>query len=167
MSSEILRDSLQQLEKLVNEYREALDGIPDDDLNTWKPAAERSGGGEMNTFAAICYHAGQAASWRIVHQIFEQAYPRDRDSEFSATASRAEIDEMFETLLSRFTDFIESQPSVDLSVLPPTIRRDSPDWTKMAYLVNTIGHTALHLGHVQIHKQLWLAERGPDGTRDG
>lgn len=155
----ILEATYASLEKLVAAFLEAIDGIPDDDLNTWKPSAEQQGGGEMNTLGAMSVHTAQAATWRIVHQIFGQNYPRDREAEFSASASREEIDERFGTLLSKFAELIEADPDVDLTSLPPTIHVDHPDRTRMDWLVSTIDHTALHLGHAEIHRQLWLAER--------
>ncbi len=159
MSHDVLIATYASLEKIVREFLEALDGIPDDDLNTWKPAAEHNGGGAMNTLAAMSVHVVQAGAWRIVHQAFEHDFPRDRDAEFTATATRAEIDAMFDTMLRRFSALIEEQPDVDLNAMPPTIRESSPDWTKLRYLVSLIEHTALHLGHAQITRQLWLAER--------
>jgi hypothetical protein len=120
----------------------------------------------MNTLAAMSVHTVQAGAWRIVHQVFGHDYPRDRDAEFTATASRAEIDAMFDTMLRRFVELIEEQPDVDLSAMPPTIRESSPDWTKLQYLVSLVEHTALHLGHAQITRQLWLAERGQASSGD-
>jgi hypothetical protein len=157
-SEAILRETHAALVKLVTEYLETLDGISEEDLNSWKPSAEQQGGGPMNTFAALSVHVVEAAIWRVVHQIFGHDYPRERDREFSATATRKEIDDRFSTLLSRFAELIATQPEVDLYTLPPTIRETSPDWTRMRYLMDTISHTALHLGHAQIHRQLWLAE---------
>lgn len=147
------------LEKLVTDFREALDGIPEEDLNTWKPAAERNGGGEMNTFAALGVHTAIAGSWMIVHQVYGLDFPRDRELEFSATATRAEIDELFANFLSRMAELAESEPDVDLSAMPADIRPALPDWDKMSWLMHAIEHTGLHLGHVQIQRQAWLAEK--------
>lgn len=160
MSRDVLTAAYTSLERVVRDFLRALDGIPDEDLNHWKPAAEQNGGGEMNTLAAMSVHTVQAGAWRIVHQVFDQDYPRDRESEFTATASRAEIDAMFATMLRRFAEMIEERPDIDLSAMPPTIRETSPDWTKLQYLVSLVEHTALHMGHAQITRQLWLAERG-------
>lgn len=159
-SKSILNTSYETLESLVNQYRQALDGIPENDLNSWKPAAEHNGGGAMNTFAAMCVHVVAAARWRTEEQLYDQKYARDRESEFSATASAAEIEEQFSTLLRNFRNLIDSDASINLDSLPTTIRDDHPHWTKFDWLISAIGHTALHLGHAQIHKQLWLAECG-------
>lgn len=159
-TASILNTCYKQLETLVRQYRAAIDGIPDDDLNAWKPAAEQHGGGPMNTLSAMSVHVVAAARWRIEQQLFNVEYLRDRESEFSATASRAELDEQFETLLRNFRERIDSGQDVDIFSPPTSIREDHPTWSRYDWLESAITHTALHLGHAQIHRQLWEAERG-------
>lgn len=160
MHEAILRAAHQTLETLIADFQKSLDGIPDDDLTTWKPAAEQDGGGEMTTLAALGVHTAAAGTWMIVHQIFGYDFSRERVLEFNATATRAEIDELFHTMLRRFAELIESDSEVELTALPPTIRPSVPDWTRLNWLLHAIDHTALHVGHVEISRQLWLAERG-------
>lgn len=154
----ILNAQYSALEVLVQQFLEATEGIPDDDLNAWKPVAERLGGGPMNTLAAMAVHVVGAARWRIEQQVFDRAYARDRDAEFSAKASCAEITEQFATMLANFRELIDAGQDVDLSSLPTTPRDDHPTWTRYDWLLTAISHTALHLGHAEIHRQLWLAE---------
>ena len=156
---QLLRSAHRSLTELVRAYQEALEGIPDNDLNTWLPVAASSGGGEMNTLAAMSVHVIGAANWMIFHQVFGEDVPRDRAAEFQATTTRAEIDDGFATLLARFADRIESSDDIDLYAPPPTVREAQPDWDRATLLFHAIDHTALHLGHLQIHRQLWLAER--------
>lgn len=158
-STPILNTTYMLLTNLADQFLESLDGIPENDLNSWKPSAEQQGGGEMNTFAALAVHVVAAARWRIEEQTFDIHYPRDRENEFSATATKAEIDEFFSTMINEFRTLIASDREVDLTSLPGTIREDDPDRTRLDWLLSAIDHTALHVGHVQIHRQLWLAER--------
>lgn len=160
MNQVVLRAALQSLELLTADLLKALEGIPDDDINTWKPAAEQAGGGEMTTLAALGVHTTSAASWMIVHQVFGHEFARDRELEFGATTTRAEIDDLFQTMLQRFSKLIETEGDVDLTTLPPSIRPSFPKWTRLNWLMHAIDHTAQHLGHVEISRQLWLAERG-------
>ena len=155
----ILDAAYDALEKLLAEYREALDGIPDDDLAAWRPSTEEGGGGEMNTLAALAVHTASAGGWMLHHQVYGDALPRDREAEFRAVATRDEIDAIFEGWLASFRARIDAGDDVDLGAMPPTIRESIPHWTRMHWLFHMIDHTALHLGHVQIHRQLWLAER--------
>ncbi len=148
------------LERQLRQFREAIAGIPDDDLNTWKPAADSGGGGPMNTFGALAVHITAAGTWRIFQQVYGDPTPRgSREEELSSTASAAEVDRMFEDWLSGFRERLSREDQPDLSSLPDTPREDHPDWTRMDWLVSMVDHTALHVGHVQIHRQLWLAER--------
>lgn len=145
------------LEVLVHQFLAALDGIPDEDLATWKPAG--AAGGEMNTFAALGVHTPLAGRWMLFHQVFGDDVPRDREAEFHAVATRAEIDARFAGWLADFRARIEAGESVDLAAMPPTIRESHPTWTRLHWLFHMIDHTALHVGHVQIQRQIWLDEK--------
>lgn len=154
----ILNTHYSTLEMQVQQFLEALDDIPDHDLGNWKPVAEQLGGGPMNTFAGMVNHVVAAARWRIEQQVFDREFERDRESEFSARLTRAEIGDLFDTMLTNFRQLIDSGGQVDLASLPTTPREDHPTWTRHDWLVTATSHTALHLGHAQIHRQLWLAE---------
>lgn len=156
---DILQSSCTSLRRLVDEFVRSFEGIPDTDLMHWKPSATHLGGGEMNTFAVLAIHTAEAANWRIVHQVFGLPYNRDRDGEFRAIATGAEMRDALQGVLLRFESLLEHESLPDLLAMPPTIREHTPDWNLGAYLLNTIEHTALHLGHAQITRQLWMAER--------
>lgn len=157
---QVLEAACEALEKLLTELGEALDGIPDAQLATWRPRIEADGGGETNTFAALAVHTAAAGGWMLHHQVYGDDLPRDREAEFRAVATRDEIDAIFEGWLSSFRERIEQDDTVDLSALPPTIRESIPHWTRLHWLLHMIDHTALHVGHTQIHRQLWLTEQG-------
>lgn len=147
------------LSRLVKEYLEAIEGIPDDDLNHWKPAAEQNGGGEMSPLAGLSVHTALAGTWMIVHQVFGQDFPRDRMLEFTTTSTRAEIEQLFATMLDRLAELTAAEPDIDLAGPPASIRPALPEWDRAAWLFHALDHTGPHLGHAQIHRQLWLAER--------
>lgn len=162
MSTVLMRSTCEVLEFLVAQFLEALDGIPDEDLATWKPSAAVNGGGEMNTLAALAAHTASAGQWMLFHQVYGDEMSRDRDSEFRAVATRAELEEIYERWLARFRERIDEAAEVDMRSMPPTIRESHPDWTRLHWLLHMIDHTALHVGHAQIHRQFWLAERAND-----
>lgn len=155
----VLTAAFDALSVLVQDFLATLDDVPDEDLANWKPSAEQNDGGEMNTLSAISAHAASAASWMIVHQVFGQDFPRDRESEFDVIATREQIDRFFAGMLANFAALIETTDELDLLELPPTVRESQPEWTRLHWLFHAIDHTALHLGHAQIHRQLWQAER--------
>ncbi len=145
---------------LVTDILATLDGIPDDDLATWLPAAARDGdGGEMNTFAAIAVHTASAARWMLNHQVLGSDHPRDREAEFHAIATRAEIDHLYDTWVTELRACLDRLDEIDLTAPPPTPRDSRPGWNRADWLLHMVEHTGLHLGHLQIQRQLWQAER--------
>jgi len=66
---------------------------------------------------------------------------------------------MFDDWLEGFRERLAREAQPDLASLPDTPREDHAEWTRMDWLMSMIDHNALHLGHAQIHRQLWLAER--------
>lgn len=159
MSHALLITAYEVLEGQLGQFREAIAGIPDEDLNAWKPAAESSGGGEMNTFGVLAVHITGAGTWRVFQHIYGDDVHRNRDSEFRATATASEIDQMFDDWLAGFRERLGREQQPDLDSLPDSPPDVHPDWTRKRWLLTLIDHTALHIGHAQIQRQLWLAER--------
>lgn len=147
------------LESLVIDIMKTLEDIPEDDLNQWKPAAGQQGGGEMNTFAAIAVHTFSAGRWMFLHQALGQDVPRDRESEFHATASLAGIEAGFQEWLADVREHMDELDATDLSQPSPTVRDNHPTWVRGHWVLHMLEHTGIHLGHLQIHRQLWDAER--------
>jgi hypothetical protein len=146
-------------ESLISDILKTMDDIPEEALNSWKPAAAQEGGGEMNTFAAIAIHTASAGRWMLVHQAFGEEFSRDREGEFHATASRAAIEAKFQEWLGDLRERLERLDDVDLTQMPPTVRDTRPNWTRSHWLIHMVDHTGIHLGHLQIQRQLWDAER--------
>ena len=48
----------------VGRLLDTMRGVPDDAINTWKPAAATEGSHEMNTFAATAIHTVSAAEFQ-------------------------------------------------------------------------------------------------------
>lgn len=147
------------IDSLVIDMMKTMNGIPEEDLNTWKPNAEQQGGGEMNTFAAIAIHTASAGRWMLNHQVCGEEFSRDREAEFHATATRAEIEACFQDWLSDMRRHLDTMGEIDLSQMPATIRENHPTWTRAHWLLHMVDHTGIHLGHLQIQRQAWEAER--------
>lgn len=151
--------SLNVTESLIADLMETMDGIPEEALNQWKPSAEQQGGGEMNTFAALAVHTASAGHWMLCHQVLGDDVDREREVEFQATATRQQVEANFINWMNDLRDRMQELEDLDLLQMPPTIRASRPDWNRAHWLLHMIDHTALHLGHLQIHRQLWEAER--------
>lgn len=152
------------VENLVTDFLAALDGIPDEELASWKPAAAREGGGEeMNTLAALAVHTASAGRWMFIHQVCGEELDRDREAEFHAVATRAGIEKQFQGFLDAIRQRASVLESTDLDQMPPDIRPNHPTWTRAHWLFHMVEHTGIHVGHAQIHRQLWEAEKGGNG----
>lgn len=156
--AETIEDSLRSL---AEDMLDALGGIPTDDLNTWKPAAAREGSHAMNTFAALATHTlGSAAHWTL---IITGARPatRDRNAEFRAQTTLADLRARRDAWLAELHTQLEGMTEADFAAPIPAslVHGDTHGWTILRGMIHAIDHTALHLGHVQIQRQLWEYER--------
>jgi hypothetical protein len=147
------------LRALVTDLLATLDGIPEEDFNSWKPAAAREGGHEMNTFAALAIHTISAAEFKTFHAVGGQPTQRNRDAEFVATGSVHDIRARFERWLEGVHDLVADFSDVDLDRELHSAQDADRGWKAAEILLHALSHTALHVGHLQVQRQLWEAER--------
>lgn len=147
------------LASLLNEITSVIAGIPEHDLNTWLPDATRTSDQQMNTFAAQCVHVAESGSWMTVLGLGEQPRDRNRDAEFISTSTHDAIHARFDELRAQFHDTLSAMDDRDLADDPAITGWQERGWRKGEVLLHIIDHTALHLGHMQIQKQLWIAEQ--------
>jgi hypothetical protein len=158
----LIADAIEgSLRTLTDGMLDALVGIPDDVFTTWKPAAAREGSHEMNTFAALATHAlGAAENWTL---IITGARPatRDRAAEFRARTTLAEIRARRDAWLTELHTQLAGMTEADFAASIPAAlaQGNASDWTILRGMVHAVDHTALHLGHIQIQRQLWEYER--------
>lgn len=146
------------LRSLVDDLFTTIRGIPDDVLNTWKPAAASADSHEMNTFAAIAVHTVSSGEFWTLHAVGGQPTNRNREAEFIATANGAEIETRFERWLDGVHNLVGSFTDADLDRELATGRDQDRHWRAGEALIHAIDHTALHLGHLQVQRQLWAFE---------
>jgi hypothetical protein len=141
----------------IGRLLDTMRGVPDDALNTWKPAAATEGSHEMNTFAVIAVHTVSAAEFHALHMVGRQPTDRVRETEFSATTTFGEMERRFGAFLDAFHTMLDGLTDADLG--GEALREaGQPDQTNAAWLMHTLDHIALHTGHLQIHRQLWEYE---------
>jgi hypothetical protein len=147
----------------VERLLETMRGVPDDALNTWKPAAATEGSHEMNTFAAIAVHTVSAAEFHALHMVGRQPSDRVREREFSATTSFDDIAGRFAAFLDAFRTLLEGLTDADFGA--EALREEGqPEQANAGWLMHTLDHIALHTGHLQIQRQLWEYETGQRGA---
>lgn len=148
-----------QLRNVIADLFAAVEGVPDQDFNHWLPAAATRGGQEMNTFAAIAIHVVSAGEFMTLHAVGNEPSNRVREGEFSATGSLAEIRERYDRWLAGVHDLLDGLTDADLDRDSSEPRYVERGWKVAEILLHALDHTALHVGHLQVQRQLWEAER--------
>jgi len=137
-------------------WREALaqiSGLPDELLN------RRLALPETNTLYALATHlAGSTEMW-VLGCCAGQTVERDRDAEFRATGTGAELRARFERVMEAIRNALNGLPDGALD-RPGDPRADSqfPDrlHTVRDSLLHVVEHASLHLGHLQLTRQILL-----------
>ena len=146
--TEVFVAYLDRLQELHQELNSALGGLPPEALN-WSP------GPGMNSLAVLAAHTAGAERYWIGDVIARDDSQRDRAAEFrtQAVSARALIDRL-DAALAHSRGVVEQ---LDLAALDE--RRQSPrdggEVTVAWALSHALEHTAIHLGHMQIMRQLW------------
>ncbi len=115
---------------------------------------------EANSLFAIATHlVGAGEAWTLGF-VGGRTIQRDRAAEFHATGKYADIDQRYERWIADLHDTLDTLPDSELG-RPTTapVYREGLDAEVMLVgdvLVHALEHTALHLGHVQITKQVLM-----------
>ena len=161
MVNPMLSATLDMLNKLVSDMLQQLDGIPADDLNTWLP---RDGMRDVNTFFALATHTVGAGEFWILEAAGGRSIDRNRSAEFTATGSVEHLRARFDRWLADSADVFAT---IDDATLASTFERlanpeqgiSAARLTRAACIAHALEHTAVHLGHLQLQRQLWDAEQ--------
>lgn len=145
---ELFASYLDRLEALHQAMNSAIADLPVEALN-WSP------GPEMNSLAVLAAHAAGAERYWVGDVVARDDSQRDRAAEFrtQAVSARALIDRL-DAALAHSRGVLEQ---LDLATLDE--KRLAPrggDEVTVAWAVtHALEHTAIHLGHMQIMRQLW------------
>lgn len=149
------------LKKSASEALEQLVGIPDDDLNDWRPAG---GLRDINTFYGLATHLVGAGEFWILEAAGGQDQHRQRLAEFRARGTVDDLRLRYDRWLADAADVIDSMTDERLAEMyrrpaNPEQGVSAAQFTVAECIVHAVEHTALHTGHLQIQRQLWEAER--------
>ena len=137
-----------RLETLHSGIKQAIDGLPQEALD-WVP------GSEINSLCVLVIHTAGAERYWIGDVIGGDLSDRVREEEFLAKGINAqELNDRLDEALSHSQSVLEALNLDDLEATR-TSPRDSHEYTVAWSLAHALEHTALHLGHIQIIKQLW------------
>ena len=142
----------QAFERLHADAARALEGLPPEALN-WRPL---EGDESTNSLTATLTHMAGSERYWVGEVAGERPANRDREAEFRATASSAgELQALLEQagVLTRQT----------LGSLPPekldeTVALRDRTVTRRWAVLHALEHIAIHVGHMQLTRQLWEAQ---------
>jgi uncharacterized damage-inducible protein DinB len=146
-----LANYLERIEDLRRQMADMVAGLPVDALN-WRPF-QGEGDAEVNSLAGLVAHSAGAERFWIAEVVGGRPAARDRAAEFSQEADSSEDVIRWLTETSRQTrEILASLSDVDLD---STRRTEGHTLPVRWCLLHVVDHTALHLGHMQITRQLW------------
>jgi uncharacterized damage-inducible protein DinB len=145
------------LTKSAGEALAQLDGIPDDDLNHWRPQEDLA---DINTLYAIATHLVGSGEYWVLHLAGGRPLDRDRPAEFRATGTLDQLKARYDRWLAGSRDVLAHLTPDDLARSVDVPMEPGVPWTVSDCLAHAVEHSAVHVGHLQIQRQLWDAERG-------
>jgi hypothetical protein len=155
--------SIETVLNLLSEQALAqLDGVPEDDLNDWKPA---QGLDDINTFYALATHLVGAGEYWVLHAAGGRPLERDRPGEFRARGDLPSLQARYGRWLADSHEVLSELTEDDVSRIferdaDPKSGSKPVRWTVADCLIHAVEHTGVHVGHLHIQRQLWNAERG-------
>lgn len=145
----ILRDLRGQVKSLVQEVSpEALD---------WQPI---KGEGDLatNSIGALTAHLAGSENFWMKEIIGRQPIQRNRDAEFVSKGIGAR--ELTARLDASAGDTERILPSLTLANLDETRKNRERTVTVRWAILHVIEHMAMHIGHMQLTRQLWANQHG-------
>lgn len=152
---------LNMIEDLRRQVGDLVADLPAQALN-WRPV-EGADDHATNSLAVLAMHVAGAEHFWIAEVIGQQPATRQRLEEFKTQADNAEV--LLERLSAVGKETREILSSLDEATL--VANRDIHErsvpvrWA----ILHVIDHTALHLGHMQLTRQLWQGGQAASGPR--
>lgn len=156
----VFEDYFDVLELLHEGCQAQISGLTQNELE-WRPYES------MNSIAILAAHIAGAERYWIGDVVMGEASGRDRDMEFATTGVSEDIlSGLLDTTLGyarEAFDRLAADQLADVRISP----RDGREYTVAWSIAHVLEHTALHLGHMQITKQLLKSrEMKPVDTGD-
>ena len=140
------KDYLLNLQELHNDILNTIKDLPPAALD-WSPAPD------VNSINVLVVHTAGAQRFLIGEIVAGEPPTRDRDAEFKVHGLDADM------LAQRLNESFEYIRSVldGLTMDDLTAPRDfrGRDTTAAWILGHTLKHTATHMGHIQLMRQIW------------
>jgi hypothetical protein len=139
---------MERLGELHTDWEAAISGLSTEALD-WVPGAD------MNSLDVLVVHTVGAARFMVSDVICQTPSGRDRPAEFKAHGlDEAALKQKLAENRAYIRQTLETLTLNDLSVLRLNPRTNREQMVG-DMLLHVLDHTALHLGHAQITRQLW------------
>ena len=149
---EAIYERLQTLHKEINQ---AIDGLPQEALD-WTP------GPDMNSLAVLAVHTAGAERYWIGDVAGQDPSGRVRSAEFEVRGwNEAKLRERLDQTLGHSRGVLSQLNLADLDQMRHSWRDDQRYSVAWA-LAHALEHTAVHVGHMQIVRELWQQQAGSD-----
>jgi len=141
---------LTELNVLRGQVRESIQGLNDEAAN-WHPLPENT-----NSIYSILAHLIGVDQFWVRQVINGETGQRDREAEFQASGSLPDIVSRWEKAWTEIAAILEKLTLAQLSeARSRTSRAEMGTITVRWCILHLISHYAIHLGHIQLTKQLW------------
>lgn len=142
---------LRNLEEIHTDIRTVIKGLPLEALD-WHPDAD------MNSIAVLIIHSLGAERYWIGDVVAGEPSGRDREAEFRVSGlTEAQLVgrmEEGEGYVRNALEKLTVQTLEEMRISARNGREETVGWA----LCHALKHTALHLGHMQLTRQIWQAQ---------
>lgn len=148
----LFMDYLNRLEALHQGAKEAIADLPPEALD-WIP------GPDMNSFTVLVTHLAGSERFWVGEMAGQDISRRVRAEEFKATGlTAADLSQRLDAALAHSEQVLSQLLLTDLGKMhESSVHGDlfRVSWS----LLHNLEHIALHVGHMQIMRQMWLMQR--------
>jgi hypothetical protein len=145
---EMVKPQAELIEDLLGRVDGIFSDLPDESLD-WVPDPA------MNSMTVLIVHTCGALRYWVGELLGDEPAHRDRSAEFLARGlSKAELHQTLKTTAAQTQRVLEGLRKRDLKAKQySTIHKDY--FSGAFALAHALGHTALHVGHMEIMRELW------------
>jgi hypothetical protein len=149
------------LRQLCDQAIAALDGMPEEAMAAWKPGQAH---GDVSTMYGLATHIAGAGEFWTLEAVGGADLQRRRLEEFAASGSIAALRDRYDRWLEALHDLLEGLTEEDLRSVyrreaNPAQGISAAERPRAECIIHAVEHTALHVGHLQIQRQLWDQEQ--------
>jgi len=144
--------------RFAYEFDRLLETIADldDEAVNWKPPVPGA-----NSLLVVVTHAVASAEDHVVGKAAGKTVVRNRDAEFATTGGSGHLAARAAEVRRRIDEaLVGLEGRLDEDREPPFGKWRGPRATARDRLIHSISHTAEHVGHAQVTRDLYNARRG-------